>query len=153
MHGTVEIIPAPFADTRLAIGRYIGGIDRAERRRHGAAAGKDRPLRRGVTGDAVASARQIFTACASERRAQAARRYFITQGIDPNRLIARGHGKSQLLYPNDPTNELNRRVQFENANYGTASVATSQQMPTAPVHQTPSATESNPAPSADGEGL
>jgi outer membrane protein OmpA-like peptidoglycan-associated protein len=48
----------------------------------------------------------------SERRAEAARQYFITQhGIDPNRLIARGHGKSQLLYPNDPTNELNRRVQ------------------------------------------
>jgi outer membrane protein OmpA-like peptidoglycan-associated protein len=54
----------------------------------------------------------------SERRANAARQYFISQyGIDPNRLIARGHGKSQLLLPDDPTNLLNRRVQFQNANY------------------------------------
>ena len=90
----------------------------------------------------------------SERRAEAARQYFITQhGIDPNRLIARGHGKSQLLYPNDPTNELNRRVQFENANYATASMATPRPMSSAPVHQTPSATEPNPASGADGDGL
>jgi outer membrane protein OmpA-like peptidoglycan-associated protein len=59
----------------------------------------------------------------SERRANAARQYFISQyGIDPNRLIARGHGKSQLLLPDDPTNLLNRRVQFQNANYAAASV-------------------------------
>ena len=90
----------------------------------------------------------------SERRAQAARRYFISHhGIDPSRLIARGHGKSQLLYPNDPTNELNRRVQFENANYATASVATPQPMSSAPAQQSPPATQSNPASGADGEGL
>ena len=90
----------------------------------------------------------------SERRAEAARQYFITQhGIDPNRLIARGHGKSQLLYPNDPTNELNRRVQFENANYATASVAIPRPLPSAPVQPTPSATQPNPASGADGDGL
>ena len=90
----------------------------------------------------------------SERRAEAARQYFIMQhGIDPNRLIARGHGKSQLLYPNDPTNELNRRVQFENANYATASVATPRPMPSPPAQPTPSATQPSPASGGDGDGL
>jgi outer membrane protein OmpA-like peptidoglycan-associated protein len=54
----------------------------------------------------------------SEQRAQAAQQYFITQyGINPNRLVAKGHGKSQLLLPEAPTNERNRRVQFENPQY------------------------------------
>jgi hypothetical protein len=49
----------------------------------------------------------------SERRAEAVRDYLITEhAIDPNRLIAKGYGKSQLLLPTEPTNALNRRVQF-----------------------------------------
>lgn len=60
----------------------------------------------------------------SERRAAAARAYFISEhGIDPTRLISQGHGKSQLLIPSDPTNDANRRVQFENANYASASAS------------------------------
>jgi outer membrane protein OmpA-like peptidoglycan-associated protein len=58
----------------------------------------------------------------SERRAAVAREYFISQhGIEPSRLVAEGHGKSQLLLASDPTNEANRRVQFENANYASTS--------------------------------
>jgi len=58
----------------------------------------------------------------SERRAEAVRQYFIAQhGIDPKRLIAKGHGSSQLLLPNDPGNDLNRRITFQSANCASAS--------------------------------
>jgi outer membrane protein OmpA-like peptidoglycan-associated protein len=103
----------------------------------------------------------------SQRRAEAARQYFVTQhGIDPNRLIARGHGKSQLLVPSDPTSELNRRVQFENAKYTTASIEPAASQPSvvpgpapSPAPQpsvvpSPAPTQSTPAPgSDDGDGL
>jgi outer membrane protein OmpA-like peptidoglycan-associated protein len=90
----------------------------------------------------------------SERRAEAARQYFITQhGIDPSRLVARGHGKSQLLTP-DPTSEANRRVQFQNASYATASVpaVASRPVPTSPA-PAPQRVQAVAAPTADGEGL
>jgi flagellar motor protein MotB len=49
----------------------------------------------------------------SERRAEAARQYFITRhGIDPSRLIARGHGKAKLLAAATPASKANRRVQL-----------------------------------------
>ena len=52
----------------------------------------------------------------SEMRAEAARKYLITRhAIDAKRLIVKGYGKSQLLLPTEPDNELNRRVQFQNA--------------------------------------
>ncbi len=58
----------------------------------------------------------------SERRAQAVQRFLITErGISPSRLVAKGYGKTQLLLPSDPYSELNRRVQFQNAKYATAS--------------------------------
>jgi outer membrane protein OmpA-like peptidoglycan-associated protein len=58
----------------------------------------------------------------SQRRAEAARQYLITQhGIDANRLVAKGYGKAQLLLPTDPNSELNRRVQFLNPNYSVSS--------------------------------
>jgi outer membrane protein OmpA-like peptidoglycan-associated protein len=58
----------------------------------------------------------------SERRAEAARQYLISQhGIEGSRLVAKGFGKSQLLLPADPNNELNRRVSFQNPNYAAAS--------------------------------
>jgi outer membrane protein OmpA-like peptidoglycan-associated protein len=102
--------------------------------------------------DAVGSAE--YTQGLSERRAEAARQYFIAQhGIDPGRLVAKGHGKSQLLTA-DPTNQANRRVQFENANYATASVPAVAPRPVAtapaPARRPGQAAA---APSADGEGL
>ena len=75
----------------------------------------------------------------SQKRADAARQYLITQnGIDGKRLTAKGYGKSQLLLPAEPTNELNRRVQFINPNYNISS---------APGASAPTA---RPASSSDG---
>jgi hypothetical protein len=84
----------------------------------------------------------VYNQRLSQRRAEAARDYLITeQGIEPNRLIAKGYGKSQLLLPSDPTNALNRRVQFQNPNYSTTSVST-----------TTSGSGGNPIPRPPGEG-
>jgi outer membrane protein OmpA-like peptidoglycan-associated protein len=107
--------------------------------------------------DAIGSA--DYNQLLSERRAEAARQYFITQhGIDPRRLTAKGHGKSQLLTAG-PTDEANRRVQFENANYATASASAAPVMASRPVPAPPMPTpgrepvQAVPAPSAQGEGL
>jgi outer membrane protein OmpA-like peptidoglycan-associated protein len=91
----------------------------------------------------------------SERRAEAARQYFISHhGIDPSRLTAKGHGKSKLLLASDPTNEANRRVVFENANYATASVPAAAPRP-APASPTPAPRplQAVTAPTADSDGL
>jgi len=54
----------------------------------------------------------------SDRRASAARQYLITEhGLNASRLVAKGFGKSQLLLPTEPTNEVNRRVSFQNSSY------------------------------------
>jgi outer membrane protein OmpA-like peptidoglycan-associated protein len=92
----------------------------------------------------------------SERRAEAARQYLITQhGIDGNRLTAKGFGKAQLLLPSDPTNELNRRVSFQNPNYGTSSAQEgSAAAPSSPASASPSSPKpaSRPA-TTGGDGL
>ena len=108
--------------------------------------------------DGVGSA--AYNQVLSERRAAAARQYLITRHeIDPNRLTAKGHGKSQLLLPNDPANEANRRVVFENANYAQAAapVFPSPKAPAAtpprarPVTSRPAARPAAPASSSDPE--
>jgi OOP family OmpA-OmpF porin len=82
--------------------------------------------------DAVGSAE--YNQKLSERRAEAARQYLITQrGIDGGRLVAKGYGKSELLLPADPTNELNRRVSFQNPNYTASSTPAAARPPTAPA--------------------
>jgi outer membrane protein OmpA-like peptidoglycan-associated protein len=84
----------------------------------------------------------------SERRAEAARQYLITQhGIEGSRLIAKGYGKSQLLLPTDPTNELNRRVSFQNPNYTASST------PQAPAATTPASARPATAPANESDGL
>jgi outer membrane protein OmpA-like peptidoglycan-associated protein len=76
-----------------------------------------------VSGHTDAQGSAEYNQLLSERRAQAVRQILISEhGIDPKRLAAKGYGKSQLLLPSDPSNELNRRVQFQNRNYATASV-------------------------------
>ena len=76
-----------------------------------------------VSGHTDAQGSAEYNQLLSERRAQAVRQFLISEhGIDPKRLAAKGYGKSQLLLPSDPSNELNRRVQFQNRNYATASV-------------------------------
>jgi len=51
----------------------------------------------------------------SERRARSVARYLISQfGIEPHRLQSVGKGEREPLYPNDPENGENRRVQIVN---------------------------------------
>jgi outer membrane protein OmpA-like peptidoglycan-associated protein len=68
----------------------------------------------------------------SEQRAEVARQYLTKQhGIAPNRLAAKGYGKSQLLLPSDPTNGVNRRVSFLNPNYTISSAPAQMTVPAA----------------------
>jgi outer membrane protein OmpA-like peptidoglycan-associated protein len=76
-----------------------------------------------ISGHTDARGAADYNQLLSERRAQAVRQFLVSErGIDPQRLVAKGHGKSQLLLPSDPNNDLNRRVQFQNSSYATASV-------------------------------
>jgi outer membrane protein OmpA-like peptidoglycan-associated protein len=93
----------------------------------------------------------------SERRAESARQYFIERhGIDPARLLAKGHGKSQPLTAN-ALDDMNRRVQFENPSYATASAAARPVQPTPAPAPIQAAAPSKPRPVAStstaGEGL
>ena len=93
-----------------------------------------------VSGHTDAQGSAEYNQLLSERRAQAVRQFLISEhGIDPKRLAAKGYGKSQLLLPSDPSNELNRRVQFQNRNYATASVPAAG-APGAPVPAAPPTT-------------
>ncbi|MEQ8576659.1 MAG: OmpA family protein, partial [Fulvivirga sp.] len=52
----------------------------------------------------------------SERRAQSAVDYIVSQGINKTRLVARGYGESKLIIPNATTEEqhqVNRRTEFK----------------------------------------
>jgi outer membrane protein OmpA-like peptidoglycan-associated protein len=106
--------------------------------------------------DAVGSAE--YNQSLSERRAEAARQYFIERhGIDPGRLLAKGHGKSQPLTSN-PLDDTNRRVQFENPSYATASAASVPARPVsapAPVEPARAVTSSSSSASSSSqaEGL
>lgn len=50
----------------------------------------------------------------SQKRAEAVRKYLIGQGIEPDRLVARGYGEGQPLQPgtSEDAREVNRRVVF-----------------------------------------
>jgi hypothetical protein len=86
-------------------------------------------------------------------RAGSARQYLIAQhGIDPYRLTAKGYGKSSLLLPNDPANELNRRVQFQNPNYHTAAAAAPASHPVA-SNPAPAPRPVQPTPTPEANGL
>src|SRR6202022_4754473 len=100
-----------------------------------------------VSGHTDAQGSAEYNQLLSERRAQAVRQFLISEhGIDPKRLAAKGYGKSQLLLPSDPNNELNRRVQFQNRNYATASVPSAG----APAATVPAAPPATVAPAAAG---
>jgi outer membrane protein OmpA-like peptidoglycan-associated protein len=52
----------------------------------------------------------------SQRRAESAVEYLVSQGIDPDRLVARGYGETQLMIENASTEEehqINRRTEFK----------------------------------------
>ncbi|HEY7245620.1 MAG TPA: OmpA family protein [Xanthobacteraceae bacterium] len=119
-----------------------------------------------ISGHTDAAGSAEYNQLLSERRAQAVRQFLISaHGIDPKRLVAKGYGKSRLLLPSDPYNDLNRRVQFQNQNYATASVpasgapaapaAVAPAAPSAGKPATPTARPAGPsgAGSTGGEGL
>lgn len=52
----------------------------------------------------------------SQRRAESAVNYIVSQGIDPSRLVAKGYGETQLIIKNAQTEEehqVNRRTEFK----------------------------------------
>jgi len=58
----------------------------------------------------------------SQRRAKAAVDYIVSQGIDRDRLVAKGYGETQLIIPNAKTEEehqVNRRTEFKILEVGT----------------------------------
>lgn len=56
-----------------------------------------------------------YNADLSKRRAQAVVRYLVENfGVDQMTLLSAGAGESRLLLPDDPENELNRRVEIRN---------------------------------------
>jgi outer membrane protein OmpA-like peptidoglycan-associated protein len=116
-----------------------------------------------ISGHTDARGAADYNQLLSERRAQAVRQFLITErSIDPKRLVAKGYGKSQLLFPSDPNNDLNRRVQFQNSNYATASAPSAASpaiaappaaVPGAPAKPSaPAARPAAPAASSAGEG-
>lgn len=53
---------------------------------------------------------------ASEKRAEAVRDYLINHGIEPGRLVTKGAGNSEMVYPNPETDwqtQANRRIEIE----------------------------------------
>ncbi len=68
-----------------------------------------------IAGHTDAKGSAEYNLSLSERRAEAVRQYMITQyGIRPERLSAKGYGKSRLLDPTRPEDGVNRRVQVLN---------------------------------------
>lgn len=53
---------------------------------------------------------------ASEKRAEAVRDYLINHGIEPGRLVTKGAGNTEMIYPNPETDwqtQANRRIEIE----------------------------------------
>jgi outer membrane protein OmpA-like peptidoglycan-associated protein len=76
-----------------------------------------------ISGHTDAQGSAEFNQKLSERRALTVKSYLVQKGVDAKRLTATGYGKSKLLLPKDPNNDLNRRVEFRNTK-GVASTET-----------------------------
>jgi outer membrane protein OmpA-like peptidoglycan-associated protein len=100
-----------------------------------------------ISGHTDARGAADYNQLLSERRALAVRQFLITErGIDPKRLVAKGYGKTQLLLPSEPNNDLNRRVQFKNSQYTTAAApAAASPVIAAPAAAAPSAPAAKPS--------
>lgn len=69
-----------------------------------------------IAGHTDARGSEEYNQSLSERRAAAVRDYLIRQhGIPAERLAAMGYGKSMLLDPTRPEDQINRRVQVINS--------------------------------------
>ena len=63
-----------------------------------------------------ARASDSYNDALSQRRAESAVAYIVSQGIAADRLVAKGYGKRQLIIPNAQTEEehqTNRRTEFK----------------------------------------
>jgi outer membrane protein OmpA-like peptidoglycan-associated protein len=68
-----------------------------------------------IGGHTDAKGTRTYNQVLSQRRAQAVREYLVTQyGIPESRLTAKGFGSGQLIDPESPLGERNRRVQIVN---------------------------------------
>jgi outer membrane protein OmpA-like peptidoglycan-associated protein len=108
-----------------------------------------------ISGHTDARGTTEYNKALSDRRADAVRRYLVSQhGIEVSRLVSKGYGKSQLLLPGEPYNDLNRRVQFQNASAASATPAKSTVSSPAPSPVSTTAARPRPmTPAADGDGL
>ena len=55
-----------------------------------------------------------FNMLLSQKRGEAARKYLLRHGVEPERIVAKGYGKTKPLVPNDSEENraINRRVEF-----------------------------------------
>ncbi|PRY89559.1 OmpA family protein [Mongoliibacter ruber] len=78
---------------------------------------KDNPsIRIELSSHTDARATDAYNDALSQRRAESAVAYIVSQGIDEDRLVAKGYGKRQLIIENAQTEEdhqVNRRTEFK----------------------------------------
>ncbi|HLU89227.1 MAG TPA: OmpA family protein [Cyclobacteriaceae bacterium] len=78
---------------------------------------KDNPnIRIELSSHTDARASDAYNLDLSQRRAESAVEYLISQGIDPDRMVAKGYGETQLIIENAATEEehqTNRRTEFK----------------------------------------
>ena len=78
---------------------------------------KDNPsIRIELSSHADARATDEYNDALTQRRAESAVAYLVSQGIDASRLVAKGYGKRQLIIENAQTEEehqTNRRTEFK----------------------------------------
>lgn len=78
---------------------------------------KDNPsIRIELSSHTDARASDAYNDALSQRRAESAVAYIVSQGIDEDRLVAKGYGKRQLIIENAQTEEehqTNRRTEFK----------------------------------------
>jgi outer membrane protein OmpA-like peptidoglycan-associated protein len=78
---------------------------------------KDNPsIRIELSSHADARATDQYNDALTQRRAESAVAYLVSQGIDSSRLVAKGYGKRQLIIENAQTEEehqTNRRTEFK----------------------------------------
>ena len=68
-----------------------------------------------IVGHTDAKGSDAYNVVLSENRAKAVRDHLaFFYEVRPERLASTGHGENQLALPDDPNNELNRRVEIKN---------------------------------------
>jgi outer membrane protein OmpA-like peptidoglycan-associated protein len=69
-----------------------------------------------VAGFTDISGDDAFNRRLSRRRAEAVKAYLVSLDVSPGRLTAVGYGSEHLANPEDPTSEINRRVELHRLN-------------------------------------